>query len=302
LALVDIAPEMAGVSSALMSKPKRVNRALLSDLLDLHSMGENVSWPPGYSVDIAREELGCEVVSCPPKAGMSPVVSTVIPTPVRSGVPASPLQLAPKQIQIYTDGSCPNNVGSAAKQGAAGWGFVVLRDQEELDFYGPVVFDRGNPLFLGCDCGTNNTGELSAIGMALRWLVEADLSRVPCTIFYDSKYAANIAQGVWKAEKNTDLARTVQGFFRTAKTARRIDFEHVKGHSGNKWNDRADKNADRGAAGDLQCWPRPATAMYKPQTTILNMFGKRPSPRTEDSCKGAKKARQNVSGLTVIEP
>merc|ERR1711862_486594 len=166
--------------------------------------------------DVARKELDREVASGVLGADASPVVSKAIPALVRHNAIAGALQFAPTGIRIFTDGSCPNNVGSAAKQGAAGWGFVVIRGREELDFYGPVVFDKGDPLFLGCTCGTNNTGELSAIGMALSWLAEADLSDTPCTIFYDSKYAANIAQGVWRADKNTELARTVQGLFRLA--------------------------------------------------------------------------------------
>jgi len=276
-----------------MAMPQLVDRELLSELLDLHSLGENVAWPPGYSLDIARKEvLGCEIASCTPGASAQPVVNTVRASPVRTAVIASTSQLAPRHIRIYTDGSCPSNVGSAAKQGAAGWGFVVLRGQEELDFYGPVIFDKGNPFFLGCTCGTNNTAELSSIGMALRWLVEAEVTDMQCTILYDSKYAANIAQGIWRAEKNTDLARTVQGFLRLAKAARPVVFEHVKGHSGDKWNDRADRNADQGASGKLQCWPRPAIALYEPQNTIQNMFGKRPSPKTQDSSKAAKKSRQ----------
>eukprot|EP00927_Polykrikos_kofoidii_P005276 TRINITY_DN12099_c0_g1_i1.p1 TRINITY_DN12099_c0_g1~~TRINITY_DN12099_c0_g1_i1.p1 ORF type:complete len:297 (-),score=38.18 TRINITY_DN12099_c0_g1_i1:123-1013(-) len=289
---------------------RTVEREVLSDLLDLHDTGIAVAWPPGYSLDTVRKELGLggSTSSAPSGGGQSLACApSMIAPPVAKDVPTTPAQIAtsvstPKpgrgEVWIYTDGSCPSNVGAAAKQGAAGWGFVALRGEGEMDFYGPVVFDKADPLFLGCSCGTNNTGELSAVGMALRWLVECDLSSMPCTIFYDSKYAANIAQAVWKAEKNEDLARTVQGFLRVAKAARRIVFKHVKGHSGNVWNERADKNAERGAAGELKCWERPPTALYKPQNTLQNMFGKRPS-QSEDTNKG-KKPRQD-SSITFIE-
>lgn len=280
-----------------MASHQPVDLKLLEDLLELHSLGESIVWPPGYSLERARKELsGGELALPAPAADLHTVANIKKATPVRANNAAKSTQPATDEIRVYTDGSCPSNVGSAAKQGAAGWGFVVLRGEEVLDFYGPVEFDKANPLFLGCTCGTNNTGELSAIGMALRWLVEADLSSLACTIFYDSKYAANIAQAIWKAEKNEDLARTVQGFFRVAKAARSIAFKHVKGHSGDQWNERADKNANQGASGGLQCWQRPPTPLYKPKTTLQSMFAKRPAPNVEGS---SKKPRQ-ASGIAAI--
>lgn len=280
-----------------MALRQPVDPKLLEDLLELHSLGERVVWPPGYSLDRARKELsGGEVDSPVPAAGLQSVAKVKTATPARVSTAAKSAQPSSEEIWVYTDGSCPSNVGSAAKQGAAGWGFVVLRGEDVLDFYGPVVFDKANPLFLGCTCGTNNTGELSAIGMALRWLVEADVSSLPCTIFYDSKYAANIAQAIWKADKNEDLARTVQGFFRVAKAARSIVFKHVKGHSGDTWNERADKNADKGASGALQCWQRPPTPLCKPQNTLQRMFAKRPTPDVEGSSKKPRLA----SGFAAV--
>jgi len=276
-----------------------VTREMLSDLLELHNLGEAVAWPPGFSLEIAQKQLSSgKVTSSKTSSVASPVEVKERVMPVATIADVLSCQSKPSEIRIYTDGSCPANVGSASKQGAAGWGIVVLRAEEELDFHGPVVFDKDDVLFLGSTCGTNNTGELSAIGMALRWLIEMDTSHTRCTVLYDSKYAANIAQGLYKAEKNQDLARTVQGFFKTVKAARPIVFEHVKGHSGDKWNDRADANADQGAAGELRCWPRPATALYTPQKTLTSMFGKRPAPITYSN-KSAKKCRPD--GLCVIE-
>jgi ribonuclease HI len=282
-----------------MVKSRLVSHEMLSDLLELHNLGEAVTWPQGYSLEIAQKQLSVGKDTSPKSiSAVSPVIVKKLVTPdvAIAGVLSS--QSKPSEIRIYTDGSCPSNVGAASKQGAAGWGIVVLHAEEELDFHGPVVFDKDDTLFLGSTCGTNNTGELSAIGMALRWLIEVDRSNTRCTILYDSKYAANIAQGIYKAEKNQDLARIVQGFFKTVKAARPIVFQHVKGHSGDRWNDRADRNADRGAAGELQCWPRPATALYTPAKTLMSMFGKRPSPMT-DTNKSGKKCR--LDGLVVIE-
>lgn len=161
-----------------------------------------------------------------------------------------------EQVRIYTDGSCPQNVGAAGRQGAAGWGMVIFQDKDDVDFYGPVVFDSSDPQFLGATVGTNNTGELSAIAMSLKWMLEVEESAAPCTIFYDSDYAANIAQALWRAKENLALAKTVQQLLRDVRQRRKVSFKHVKGHSGNPGNDRADKNADLGAQGQLRIWPR----------------------------------------------
>eukprot|EP00854_Cymbomonas_tetramitiformis_P002757 gene2757-3538_t len=91
-----------------------------------------------------------------------------------------------------------------------------------------VEKDRASPYFLGAEVGSNNTGELSAIGEAFLWILENDRTPTPVVIRrlsephaggdpeivvirYDSKYAANISNRTFKAHKNQELASTVQG-------------------------------------------------------------------------------------------
>jgi ribonuclease HI len=69
-------------------------------------------------------------------------------------------------------------------------------------------------------------------------------------IHYDSDYAAKSVLGVFNGKKNRSLIERIQsqysevsGMIR-AKTSS-IAFVHVKGHSGNRWNDRADSLAKR---------------------------------------------------------
>ena len=103
-------------------------------------------------------------------------------------------------------------------------------------------------VFIGAAHGSNNTGELTAIGEVLRWVG----TRVPAAdersllIRYDSTYAAYVTQGIFRANSNKQLARTVQHYYRLVSAQRTVYFSHVKGHSDHKWNDYADKLANRG--------------------------------------------------------
>jgi ribonuclease HI len=97
--------------------------------------------------------------------------------------------------------------------------------------------------------GSNNTGELSAICEALRWLQEERQSPVAATIRYDSTYAANIASGAYKASKNKLLAAEAQRLYREVSGVHALALEHIRGHTGERWNERADQLANLGSAG-----------------------------------------------------
>lgn len=88
---------------------------------------------------------------------------------------------------------------------------------------------------------------------------------------YDSEYAAKSVLGIWNGKKNTELIRTIRAYYREVqamlersnkemKETKMLDpsstlmpisltFEHVKGHSNDRWNDLADELANRGAKG-----------------------------------------------------
>ena len=63
---------------------------------------------------------------------------------------------------------------------------------------------------------------------ALLWLREEG-GDDPATIFYDSKYAAKITLGEWKARKNLGIAKNCQRALAAEKRRRRgdITFVHV---------------------------------------------------------------------------
>ena len=137
-------------------------------------------------------------------------------------------------IEIYTDGSCSVNTGEG------GWGLVIVKD-------GVVVQE---------ECGaavdtTNNRMELTAFLKAMQIMEESE-EPVEYTIYTDSAYIANcfkdkwyqkwLANG-WKASnrtaiKNQDLWKAIIHIHKT--THNMVTIVHVKGHQGNKYNERAD--------------------------------------------------------------
>jgi ribonuclease H-related protein len=141
------------------------------------------------------------------------------------------------QVEVYTDGS--------AQAGKAGWGLciVVVRDgREEHAAYGPVT----------SGAHTNNVGELQGIREAVHWARQREIS---ITIRYDSKYAAAHARGQCRIKKNVAEVRRLREEVARARKCISLEWLHVKGHSGDKWNDRADELADLGR--DM-CTPQPA--------------------------------------------
>ncbi len=131
----------------------------------------------------------------------------------------------------FTDGSCRGNPGPA---GAGA--FVQLPDGS----VGEAAQCLGQ--------GTNNIGELTAIGMALDLLDEQDvLHDTPIALFTDSSYAIGVLTKGWKAKANQVLIADVK-----SKIARwpGLQIHWVAGHVGTDGNERADALANAGVDGD----------------------------------------------------
>ena len=138
-----------------------------------------------------------------------------------------------KSVEIFTDGACRGNPGPG------GWG-ALLRFQ-----------GKEKPLYGGETETTNNRMELTAAIEGLKALSE------PChvSLTTDSKY---VLKGItewlegwkkrgWKtaAKKpvlNVDLWKDLD----SESSKHKIDWRWVKGHSGHRENDIADKLANRG--------------------------------------------------------
>ncbi|CAE7513563.1 rnhA, partial [Symbiodinium pilosum] len=168
-------------------------------------------------------------------------------------VQAPGAMVTPGVRHLYTD-------GSGGPDNRAGWAVVVFdappNRPAEADYtlFGPVVLDEWDPVFLGAEVGTNNTGELTAIGEACVWLWENREERtqdgqvVPAVIHYDSEYARDLAVRAAAPRSNQRLAESVASWVEKVRSVRPLEFRHVKGHSGDVGNDAADKFANRGLA------------------------------------------------------
>jgi ribonuclease HI len=113
--------------------------------------------------------------------------------------------------------------------------------------FGPVVIDALDPFWLGADRGTNNTGELNGFAQALLFL-KAQNDHDPAVICYDSKYAANTTDGTWDPKTNLDAVRICRDLYETEHARRDggVTLCHVKGHSGDVYNDYADAFVQNG--------------------------------------------------------
>jgi ribonuclease HI len=123
--------------------------------------------------------------------------------------------------EIWTDGACEPNPGHG------GWGFVIPS----------LGFEKNG----GESDTTNNRMEMRAIVEALRHSIGACPGHA-ILIRSDSILAMNVISGKWKGRVNKDLIEEARALMK----GRRIGFQWVKGHSGNKWNERADKLASIG--------------------------------------------------------
>jgi len=132
-------------------------------------------------------------------------------------------------VVCFTDGACKGNPGPA------GAGAVVrLPDGRVLE----------RAVALGQ--ATNNVGELTAIGVAMDLLDEAEVPLdAEVHVLTDSQYSNGVLVLGWKAKANRELITDVK-----ARLARRQPTVHwIAGHVGIPDNERADALANRGVDG-----------------------------------------------------
>ena len=149
------------------------------------------------------------------------------------------------QVHIYTDGSG----GSGKESTGAGWGLVSVRADSAIHTdFGSVATSQAEAGYDGAERGTNNTGELTAVLRALQWLKSDDGKLFKAAeIVYDSTYAADAARGRMRAKTNKALVRKARAALRALDGKCSVTWAWVKGHSGQKWNEKADELAGRGA-------------------------------------------------------
>ena len=142
------------------------------------------------------------------------------------------------EVKIYIDGACVGNPGPG------GWAFVFLSENEKKELFG------------GEKLTTNNRMELTAAIKALEYCVSLKKNSFKLIrIFTDSTYVKdgitvwinNWEKNNWKTSdkrnvKNVDLWKQLNKLTKF----NQIEWNWVKGHSGNPMNDLADDLAKKG--------------------------------------------------------
>ena len=150
---------------------------------------------------------------------------------------------------MYVDGSkLDQNAYSLA-----GWGVVFFWGEIRDILCGPVVLNKYSDVprveYIGAEEGTNNTGELTAIAMAVRLAMHLELQGT-VNIYYDSTYSANAAQGFSLSNANHTLIDVVRRLIGEAnKAGTFFKFTHIYSHTNDHLNDTADYLAKLGARG-----------------------------------------------------
>lgn len=122
-------------------------------------------------------------------------------------------------IRIYTDGSCLKN-----PNGPGGWAYLYMLNN---------VIQKGSGGVLST---SNNRMEIQAVIEGLKNIRKNIEKQVRFKIITDSKYVINCATGVFKRNKNLDLWTE----YDKAANGLLFDFEWVKGHSGDVFNNKVD--------------------------------------------------------------
>lgn len=138
-----------------------------------------------------------------------------------------------KDVTIYTDGCCKGNPGPG------GWGAILKYKETDMEISG------------GCRNTTNNCMELTAVVESLKLLKE------PCnvTVYTDSQYVVNTVSKGWLDSWVRDNFMTKSGIRPNVnlwKEYLRLSRPHdckfvwIKGHNGDKYNERCDALANSG--------------------------------------------------------
>ena len=121
-------------------------------------------------------------------------------------------------IEVFTDGA----YSSSRNQG--GWAFVVVQNNE-------IIYKEYDGLLNT----TNNRMEIMGMLRALEYIKSNEL-QLPIKIYSDSMYVIGTLTLNWKMKKNIDLWQILLPLVN-----KDIQYLHVKGHDGNKFNEECDK-------------------------------------------------------------
>lgn len=128
-----------------------------------------------------------------------------------------------QEYSVYTDGGYKN--------GRYAWGYAIVKNDEIIH--------------QACGLGTNQeaaklnnvAGELSAVMRAVKYLHENNLLSETVAIYHDYEGVAKWVTGEWKCKN--EFTKAYKNYMEKYKPY--IKFVHVKGHSGNTFNEYVDQ-------------------------------------------------------------
>jgi len=115
-----------------------------------------------------------------------------------------------------------------------------------------IVITRGSlrvEISVAIGCGTNNVGELWAIGAGLEWLRLHGESGVTAHFFSDSRHALDLVTARSRPTQDVDLVHVIRQAAVDHEHIRHVRYRWVAGHCGLQGNDDADALANRGTTG-----------------------------------------------------
>lgn len=159
-------------------------------------------------------------------------------------------------IKVYVDGSFI--------AGKTGYGFAIVKD-------GNVVCEGSG----GVDSDGSHrqvSGEIEAVRKAVKWCGENSVNEIE--IYYDYEGVASWPLGKWKT--NIDLTKKYAAFVRDSGI--KIKWTKVKAHSGDRFNDLADKLAKKGATSSASPAAAPSS-VYCAETFLQSVLSEGLSAR-----------------------
>ena len=139
------------------------------------------------------------------------------------------VEVGANSVIAYVDGSYNQ------KLKVYGSGVVYITDDKELELM--KSYDDSYHIH------RNVAGEVKASELAIEKAIEDKKDQI--IIYHDYQGIASWANGDWKT--NNDLTKAYKNFIDQAKKKIKIDFVKVKGHSNDKYNDKADQLAKKAA-------------------------------------------------------
>lgn len=135
----------------------------------------------------------------------------------------------PEPIYIFTDGACKGNPGDM------GIGIVIIPDINDSSKIIQIQKYIGK--------GTNNIAELTAINIALEYVINLKLER-PIALMSDSQYALNVLTK-FNSIANKELIKEIKNKMYFYKPG--IKLMYIQAHANNYFNNLADKLASEAA-------------------------------------------------------